>query len=315
MYAMKLNPAVKDYIWGGDNLKKYWNKKSDKDVIAEAWELSCHKEGESIIANGEYIAKTLSSVLSIHPEYIGKNGAKFPFFPVLIKLIDAKENLSIQVHPSDEYALKNEGQFGKSEMWYVVDAAKDSFLYCGFKKEYTLDEVKYALNNGIILDLLNKIQVKKGDAIYIPAGTVHAICGGLLIYEVQQNSSLTYRLFDYNRVDKNGNKRQLHIDKALNVIDTKKVCKVNSEVEKINESVNLLAKCKYFTTYEITVNQSFSNSITEDSFVVLTCVDGEGSISFLDKEEPIKKGDTYFIPACKNQYKLSGKLKVIESRI
>lgn len=315
MYAMKLKPAVKDFIWGGDNLIKYWNKQTDKEIIAESWELSCHKEGQSTIDNGEYKGKFLSDVLDKHKEYVGNNSKNFPFFPILIKLIDAKQNLSIQVHPSDEYALKYEGQFGKSEMWYVVDCEKDASLYCGFKKEYDLKEVEKALNEGKIIDLLNCIKVKKGDSIYIPSGTVHAICGGLLICEIQQNSSLTYRLYDYDRVDKNGNKRQLHIDKALNVIDTKKVCKVNSEVKKINENVNELASCKYFKAYEINVSGKVVEKINEDSFVSLTCVEGEGKILLNNKEENIKRGDTFFIPAMNNQFELIGSMKIVKATI
>ena len=142
MYAMKLIPATKDYIWGGNTLRRVWNKHTDKDIIAESWELSCHKEGESIVANGEYVGKTLSSVLEMKPQMKGKKALDFQFFPILIKLIDAKTNLSIQVHPSDEYALKNEGQFGKSEMWYIVDAVDGGGVYCGFKEPYSIEDVE-----------------------------------------------------------------------------------------------------------------------------------------------------------------------------
>ena len=208
MYALKLTPALKDYIWGGNALKGKWGKKTDKDVIAESWELSCHKDGESVISNGEYAGMTLSEFIAKNPPVSGFKAQAFKFFPILIKLIDAKTNLSIQVHPSDDYALVNEGQFGKSEMWYIVDAKEGSGVYCGFKEKYSIEEVANALKENRILDLLNFIEAKKGDCIYIPAGTVHAICGGLLICEIQQNSSLTYRLYDYDRVDAKGNKRE-----------------------------------------------------------------------------------------------------------
>ena len=314
MYALKLIPATKDYIWGGENLKKYWNKKSENDVIAESWELSCHKDGESIIANGEYKGKTLSEVLDKNPQMKGKNALKFQFFPILIKLIDAKTNLSIQVHPSDEYALKNEGQFGKSEMWYIVDAIPGGGVYCGFKEAYSIQEVEKALRENRILDVLNFIEVKKGDCIYIPAGTVHAICGGLLICEVQQNSSLTYRLYDYDRVDKNGNKRELHIDKSLKVIDSKRVCKVNEEVKVIDENKKLLASCKYFTTTQIKADGTLKVEVDENSFASITVVEGAGEVIVDGNKETLKLGDTCFIPAG-SSYTLNGKMTIIEARV
>ena len=314
MYPLKLTPATKDYIWGGDNLKKNWNKQSDKDIIAESWELSCHKDGESIIANGEFKGTKLSEFLAKNPTLTGKKASNFQFFPILIKLIDAKTNLSIQVHPSDEYALKNEGQFGKSEMWYIVDAIPGGGVYCGFKEAYSIEEVEKALRENRILDVLNFIEVKKGDCIYIPAGTVHAICGGLLICEVQQNSSLTYRLYDYDRVDKNGNKRELHIDKSLKVIDSKRVCKVNEEVKVIDANKKLLASCKYFTTTEIKAEGELKINVDDSSFASITVVEGHGSVVVDGKEESLALGDTCFIPAGYD-YILKGKMKVIEARI
>ena len=314
MYALKLIPATKDFIWGGDSLKTKWNKKTDKDIIAESWELSCHKEGESVVANGEYKGMTLSQVLDKNPQMKGSNAALFQFFPILIKLIDAKTNLSIQVHPSDEYALKNEGQFGKSEMWYIVDAKEGSGVYCGFKEKYSIDEVAKALKENRILDVLNFIEVKKGDCIYIPSGTVHAICGGLLICEVQQNSSLTYRLYDYDRVDAKGNKRELHIDKSLKVIDASKVCKVNEEVKVVDDNIKVLASCKYFTTREIKVQDELEVKMDDKSFASITVVEGSGSVEVDSNVETLALGDTCFIPAGCN-YKLKGKMTIIEAKV
>ncbi len=314
MYALKLTPALKDYIWGGNALKGKWGKKTDKDVIAESWELSCHKDGESVISNGEYAGMTLSEFIAKNPPVSGFKAQSFKFFPILIKLIDAKTNLSIQVHPSDDYALVNEGQFGKSEMWYIVDAKEGSGVYCGFKEKYSIEEVEKALKENRILDLLNFIEAKKGDCIYIPAGTVHAICGGLLICEIQQNSSLTYRLYDYDRVDAKGNKRELHIDKSLKVIDSSRVCKMNDGVKQLDQDTKLLASCKYFETKEIKVDGEKTISGTMDSFKSITVVDGEGIISVDGNRDPLNLGDTCFIPAG-HDYTVKGKMTIIEAML
>ena len=314
MYPIKLTPALKDFIWGGDNLKTKWGKQTDKDIIAESWELSCHKDGPSIISNGEYKGMSLQELIDKNPSFAGKKALNFQFFPILIKLIDAKTNLSIQVHPSDEYALENEGQFGKSEMWYIVEAKDGSGVYCGFKEKYSMDEVAKALKENRILDILNFIEVKKGDCIYIPSGTVHAICGGLLICEIQQNSSLTYRLYDYDRVDAKGNKRELHIDKSLKVIDSSRVCKVNEEVKEFDVNKKLLASCKYFTTTEIKVDYEMAIEVNEDSFASITVVEGGGEIDVDGNKEILNLGDTCFIPAGHN-YALMGRMTVIEARI
>ena len=315
MYPIKLKPATKDYIWGGNQLKKIWKKESSSDNIAESWELSCHKDEESTILNGEFKGKTLSYVLENHKEFLGNNALQFKFFPILIKLIDAASNLSIQVHPSDEYALLNEGQYGKTEMWYIVDAKEGAGVYCGFKKPYTIQEIEKALRDNKILDVLNFIQVKKGDCIFIPSGTVHAICGGLLICEVQQNSSLTYRLYDYDRVGKDGKKRELHIDKSLKVIDPTKVCKVNEGVVCISNEEKELASCKYFKVKELKIeNKKFIN-INEDSFISLTVVSGEGCISVDGNEEKLSLGDTCFVPANSKECYLDGAMTLIEAYV
>lgn len=315
MYPLKLKAQTKPYIWGGSKLKDNFNKETDDAIVAESWEVSCHNEGLSVVDNGEFKNLTLLSVLEKNPDYLGENSKNFEYFPILVKLIDAKQNLSIQVHPSDDYALKNENQYGKSEMWYVVDVEEGAGLYCGFNKIYSQEEIKNALNEGKILDLLNFIKVKKGDVLYIPAGTIHAICAGLVICEIQQNSSITYRLFDYNRVDKDGNKRQLHIEKALNVIDANMISTANETVKVINKNIKDLCDCKYFKATEIKVDNCINVRMTSQSFATVTCVSGEGEIAFDGELETIKMGDTYFIPASDKDYTLFGNLKVIEARI
>lgn len=280
MAIYKLIPALKDYIWGGTNLKKY--RKTDLDIISESWELSFHQDGLSKIEIDNKLVN-LSDV--VKKEDLGENASNFPFFPVLIKLIDAKENLSVQVHPSDEYALKNENSFGKTEMWYVISALEGAGLYVGFKENENKENVEKYLHDGTILDHLNFFKVKAGDCYFIPSGTIHAIGKGVTLIEIQQNSNLTYRLYDYNRVDKNGLKRPLHIEKALNVIDYNKY-------QKEEKRDNLLGKCKYFTSYKL--DASIDKKIYyKDSFTSITFLSGEGKINDLD----YKKFDSFFISA------------------
>lgn len=280
MAIYKLIPALKDYIWGGTNLKKY--RKTDLDIISESWELSFHQDGLSKVEIDNKLVN-LSSV--VKKEDLGEKVSNFPFFPVLIKLIDAKENLSVQVHPSDEYALKNENSFGKTEMWYVISALEGAGLYVGFKENENKENVEKYLHDGTILDHLNFFKVKAGDCYFIPSGTIHAIGKWVTLIEIQQNSNLTYRLYDYNRVDKNGLKRPLHIEKALNVIDYNKY-------QKEEKRDNLLGKCKYFTSYKL--DASIDKKIYyKDSFTSITFLSGEGKINNLDYQ----KFDSFFISA------------------
>lgn len=319
MLVLKLEPSTKAYIWGGEKLKNEWHKPTKDSIIAESWELSCHKDGNSTVCNGQFKGMQLSEVLKNNKDFLGTNAAKFEFFPVLNKLIDAKTNLSIQVHPSDEYALKNEGQYGKTEMWYIVEADKGAGVYCGFNKEISKDKLKEDLESGKIIDDLKFVEVKSGDCLFIPSGTVHAICGGVLIYEIQQNSSLTYRLYDYDRVDATGKKRELHIKKAIDVVDLGSKIEVNSTVEKISENEKLLAKCKYFTVKECVIKNEKTFEMDELSFEALTVIEGFGEIEYdengsLSKIQ-INKGDTLFIPAGINKFKISGNLKVVSTKV
>jgi len=313
---MKLIPATVEAVWGGTRLMDgKWNKKGVGANIAESWELACHEKGESMIVNGEFSSRKLSGVLLDNPDFLGKKGKEFSFFPILVKLIDSKDNLSIQVHPNDEYAMRVEGEYGKTEMWYIVDAKKGGGVYCGFKEPISKEQLAKALAEGKITDYLNFIEVKKGDCLFIPAGTVHAICGGILLCEVQQNSSITYRLYDYDRVDGNGNKRQLHIDKAIEVTDTSKVVKANENSEKIDENTLMLASCKYFTASEITCNEEYTFEVDEDSFVSLTVVDGSGAIMANGSCITLDLGDTVFLPAGLGKVDIYGNLKAISARV
>lgn len=205
MSILKLKPNCKDYLWGGNRLREEYGIAYDGDVLAEAWELSCHPDGPSYITNGEYAGKTLQQYIAAEgKEVLGSNCRRFRDFPILTKFIDAKDNLSIQVHPDNRYALKNEGQYGKTEMWYVMDAGKDAFLYYGFQKEITKEEFEKWIQEDTLLEVLNAVPVQKGDVLFIESGTIHAIGKDILIAEIQQNSNVTYRVYDYGRVGKDG---------------------------------------------------------------------------------------------------------------
>lgn len=278
----KLTPSCKDYIWGGTRLKAEFGKVSDTDIIAETWELSCHADGKSYLPSGE----SLEAFFKANPKAMGTACNKFNQFPLLIKLIDADKDLSVQVHPSDEYALKNENQLGKTEMWYVVDCAPRASLYCGFNRDVTLNEYKAAIQNNTLCSLLNKVSVKKGDMFFIKAGTIHAIGAGIVIAEIQQSSNVTYRVYDYNRKGADGKARELHVEKACQVTS------LNAAGAEYNFGSHL-AQCEYFTVDKLCVNGSAQITADEKSFKAVLVL--EGCITIGDVTA--NKGDSVFISA------------------
>ena len=293
MSLFKLKPACKDYIWGGTKLKRFYGKSSLKDVVSESWELSFHKDGLTEIDGGGTLKDTVTE------KELGSNLTAFTFFPAMIKLIDAAKDLSIQVHPSDEYALKNENSYGKTEMWHIVEAEKGAGIYLGFNKDVTKSQVKKAIESNEIVKLLNYYPVKAGETYFIPSGTVHAICKGCLILEIQQNSNLTYRVYDYDRADKDGNKRPLHIEKALEVMSLRKFSAKKT-------AGNLLGASKYFTVKKYSVSDK--TFVTDGkTFNCVTCVKGGG---YIDGKE-IKKGDSFFVGADHGKYRITGDVKVV----
>ena len=300
MELVKLKPAVKDYIWGGNYFQKY-NKGLGLTKVSECWELSVRDLDSSIIASGKDEGKLLNQVIT--KDDIGPVMEKFPYFPLLIKLIDAKENLSVQVHPSDAYALKNENSFGKSEMWHIISADENGGLYVGLNKDYSKEEIERALNNGTILDCLNFFKVKPGETYVINPGTIHAIGKGVRLIEIQQNSNLTYRLYDYNRVDMNGNPRELHIAKALEVINYKKY-------EVINNKDGYLADNQYFTVKRVEFNDELKIAANENSFVSFTFLNGSGVVNNITYNQY----DTFFLPY-KKECLIKGKGTVIISMV
>ena len=294
MNIQKLIPVCKDYLWGGRKLKETYGKDFPLDPCAESWELSFHPDGKTLIPDG----RTLEAAAT--QAELGTNTLDFPFFPVLIKFIDARSSLSVQVHPSDDYALAHENSFGKTEMWYIVEADEGAGIYLGFNREVSEEEFKAAIRDNTLTDLLRFYPVKAGECYFIPSGTIHAIGAGCLICEIQQNSNLTYRVYDYGRLDKNGNPRQLHVDKALLVTD-RTVCEPKSL------SGNTLGISKYFNVQRLEVNGETSLNATPKSFHCVTCTDGEGQIN----DEEIRRGDSFFIPAGFGTYKLGGNMTVI----
>ena len=297
--VIKIKPVVKSYIWGGQYFQKF--KNIDLDIISELWELSVRDDFSSIIDSGINKGKSLKEVLT--KDDIGPNSDRFIYFPLLIKLIDAKDNLSVQVHPSDEYALKNENSFGKSEMWHIINADEDAGIYVGFNNDYKKEEIERRLNDGTILETLNFFKVKPGDTFVINPGTIHAIGKGVRLIEIQQNSNITYRLYDYLRKDKDGNYRELHIKQALEVINYKKYVSSNS-------TSSVLADNQYFHVERKEVNGELTIKADEGSFVSFTFIDGEGTVDDLN----YKIYDTFFLPNGKS-CTVKGKGIVIISRV
>ena len=324
MYPLKLIPAVKDYLWGGTKIRDEFGIPGP-EILAEAWMLSVNPAGESIVANGPLHGKTLRSVLFGEvEEALGKKVPLSTYFPLLVKLIDAKQALSIQVHPSDPYAIEHEGGFGKTEMWYVLDAKEDSYLYCGFRKPMNTEELRASIEDNTITDALQKLPVRAGDVLFIEAGTVHAIGAGILIAEIQQNSNSTYRVYDFDRRDSNGNRRELHIDKALDVIrtDLGQDCLSHPVDELVAGGTRaLLASCDYFNVERMTVTTEIVDHCDEASFHSLLFLSGTGRVLFDeardvdDGEIEVKKGDSIFIPAGTGRYRVQGTCVYLKSSI
>ncbi len=307
----KLTPSCKDYIWGGNKLKTDFGKKFDGNPLAETWELSCHPDGPSYVTeDGKEL--TLREYIDKHgKQVLGKNCEKFEDFPVLIKFIDAKGNLSVQVHPSDDYALKNEGQYGKTEMWYVVDCEEGACLYFGFKQDITTEEFEERIKNNTLLEVLNKVPVKKGDVFFIESGTLHAIGEGIIIAEIQQNSNLTYRVYDYGRIGKDGKPRELHIEKAVKVTKCEKV--------KYKSFAPDLGKCKYFKVDKIYLDGQYSKTLTgnvdDSSFLHILVLDGKATVTNGGNTVSVQKGDSLFIPANAGEYTIEGEIEALTTVI
>lgn len=318
-----LRPSGKDYLWGGSRLNDDFEKNIDMTPLAETWECSTHPDGPSFVVGGTFDGQELAEVLREHPEYLGERHKGENTLPILIKFIDAKKDLSVQVHPTDKYAKEYEnGQLGKTEMWYVLDAAKDASLIYGLNKSCTKEEMRTAIADGSVGKLLQKVPIHKDELFFIEAGTVHAIGAGALVAEIQENSNLTYRLFDYGRVGKDGKTRELHVEKALEVANLKSSAEPKQplRVLKYRPGVasELLTRCKYFEVYRMLVNterrQIVHYKADEVAFRVLLCVGGCGTIGFEGGVINFYKGDCVFVPANSATLTLHGHAQFLDIR-
>ena len=314
-----LTPAAKDYLWGGSRLNDDFNLNVPISPFAEAWVYSTHPDGPSRVAE---LGCTLEELLKAHPAWLGEharavNGGQMP---ILIKLIDAKQNLSVQVHPDDAYAAIHEQSLGKTEMWYVLDAKPGAELVYGFNQDVTAQQIRRAVDDGRIESLLNHVPVHKNDLFYIEAGTVHAIGAGCLIAEIQESSNITYRIYDYGRLDKNGKPRALHLDKALEVMKMKSSTAPRQPMRvlryKNGTASELLTRCKYFQVERMLLNTEVQRNLAtfqtgSNSFHALLCVDGCGSISGEDAHLNFFKGDCIFVPADSIPLKPHGKAQLL----
>lgn len=317
-----LAPAGKDYLWGGTRLNDDLRKNIPLHPLAETWECSTHPDGLSRVASGPCTGRTLKEVLDGHPEYLGTHPEYRDGLPVLIKFIDAKENLSIQVHPDDQYAAENEdGSLGKTEMWYVIDAEKETEISYGFAQSMTRRRLEKSLREGSIEKYLQKVRARKDDVYFIKAGTVHGLGAGALVAEIQECSNITYRMYDYGRVDKNGKERELHIEKALDVADLSGSDRPRQPMRVLRyrkgSAIELLCRCRYFQVERMLLNTEHCREMVdyqtqENSFQVLLCLKGCGSL-FMEGAEHIDffKGDCIFVPAMSVPMKLHGRAQML----
>ncbi|MEG2573163.1 MAG: type I phosphomannose isomerase catalytic subunit [Bacteroides sp.] len=302
MYPLKFEPILKQTLWGGEKIVPFKKLSTDLHNVGESWEISGVTDNESVVANGEYKGYTLPKLVkTFREELVGEaNYARFgETFPLLIKFIDAQQDLSIQVHPNDNLAKKRHNSMGKTEMWYVVDAAKDAKLRSGFSKEITPKEYKDRIYNSTITDVLQEYEIHQGDVFFLPAGRIHSIGAGAFIAEIQQTSNITYRIFDFNRTDANGKPRELHTELAKEAIDYELLDDYQTHYEVVKDEPVELVACPYFTTslYDITENITCDYSEL-DSFVILLCM--EGACTIIDNEgheETMNAGETILLPA------------------
>lgn len=318
MKLEKLTSAFKDYLWGGTKLREVYGKPCDFDKVAESWELSTHPAGESRVDGGEYNGLTLSQYFQQVPQALGKNAAAFESFPVLIKLIDAKDPLSIQVHPSDEYALRVEGEYGKTEMWVIVDCEPGAFLYFGVNRPVSKEEFRQRIEDNTVLEVLNKVEVHPGDVFFIQAGTIHAIGAGILICEIQQNSNCTYRVYDYDRRGADGRPRELHIEKALDVcrLEPSDTASRLGEVKALaGGTVQQLGACKYFSTEKLIVEEALTLEVGEDSFVSLLATEGSGWVEGPENKLAFRAGDSLLVPAGAGRVRVTGRAVLVKTTV
>lgn len=310
MYPIKFKNIYFDKIWGGRDLELFRDNLPEGD-IGESWDVACHPHGMSVVKNGEFKGTKLDELIELKgSELLGTKISK-ETFPLLIKLINAKDKLSVQVHPEDKYAMETEGELGKTEVWYVVEALTGANLVVGTKEGCTKEQFKKAIEEGKMEEYMNKIPVKKGEVYFVKSGLIHAIGEGVIIAEIQQNSDTTYRVYDYNRG------RELHVEKALDVVDLdlRGERSTGVKVEGNGHSKVYYCVCDKFSLELYDVYEAFSESSDEERFYVFTCVEGNGKITYNNGSESIEKGESIFIPASLGAYKIEGNLKLLKSYV
>lgn len=352
-----LRPTGKDYLWGGNRLRVEYGKDLPMVPLAETWECSTHPDGPSVVAeaayckcgqeavdevelSGKLCGLGLDEVLRMYPEWLGKRHYSEENFggdadgaepeaelPILIKFIDAARDLSVQVHPDDDYALARENQLGKTEMWYVLDADPNAKLVYGFAHDVTREQVLESLQSGTITDYLQQVPVHKNDVFFVQPGTVHAIGGGVLVAEIQENSNVTYRVYDYDRVDKNGQKRPLHVEKALEVMEFKQAVSPRQQIRLMRyqpgSASETLCRCRYFQVNRVLVTEEYRMRVENTSFQVLLVLEGELCIESMpdvgevqsdgvQSNVPVRKGDCVFLPANLGELKVQGKGQLLQ---
>lgn len=317
IYPIKLLPFVSETIWGGRKLIEEYGVETEKANAAEGWMLSCHEAGSSIAANGEFAGRAFADVIRENPGLCGKNAEKFDDFPILIKFIDARDDLSVQVHPTKEYCeLTGKGQ-SKTECWYIIDCDEDAQLLLGFEDEISPEEFKSAIEASTLVEKVGKVKVNKGDFFFIESGTLHAICKGILLAEVQESSNTTYRIYDYDRRGKDGKPRELHVSDAVGVTKLQKYSQpAFCKADKIYKpGKNLLADSPLFKVWKDEYSGSNEDFADENSFVSLLVLSGEGTLNCLGQSLPLRKGDSFFIPAGSGAFTVEGELEILETRI
>lgn len=323
MEPLKMKPVFKEYLWGGDALKRVYGKDIPSNTTSESWEIAMHKNGESIVANGAFEGQPLSAAAhAMGAQLLGdavfeRYGGRFP---LLVKFLDCCDKLSIQVHPDDDYAAKHEnGDLGKTEMWYVLDAKPDAKLIYGFAKDMTREGFADAIASGQLESVLNYVEAQKGDCFFIPSGTLHALLDGLLIAEIQQNSDSTYRVYDYNRRDAQGNTRPLHVQKALDVItlaSSKGQERVCVREEKMGQNTRAeLVNCDYFAVSRYELHEPLELATGRQSFEILIFCEGEGHIRYEGGAVEFCAGDSFVIPAYLDSYRIEGGCTFIKATV
>lgn len=314
IYPLQFIPISKDRIWGGEKLKTFLKKPISSDKTGEVWEISTIEGDVSIVANGSLKGKSLNDLIDATPEAILGTEVYKQFgkqFPLLLKYLDARKDLSIQVHPNDELAKKRHNSFGKTEMWYIMQADEDSRVIVGFKEKSNANAYIKNLENKTLLSILDDVKVKVGDVFFLETGTVHAIGAGIVIAEIQQTSDITYRLYDFDRVDEEGNKRELHVDLALDAINYDTIDTHKKYNKTLNQS-NSIVDCPYFTTNFLPLDGAIAVNKTGYTFTAYMCVEGNFEIEYDGTKYQYKKGDTILIPAALKSFNINGKASILE---